>query len=166
MKKTIALLIVALSVFTLVGCTNNGEGNSQAGVEELVGHMVIKDDTLHFDSVEIVKLEDKERMEELMLTDEDMPNGYSIINENQEEETYELADEVEYIFTDLSLDFVDESEADGDRLYITNDKEEFLQHLNEYNLNDIPLFEQTIPYFIEVKDGKVIKIEEKFEYTI
>lgn len=35
-----------------------------------------------------------------------------------------------------------------------------------HKLYDIPLFEQTIPYFIEVQDGKVISITEQFKYTI
>ncbi len=43
-------------------------------------------------------------------------------------------------------------------------KDEFLKHLGK--LNDIPLSEQTIPYFIEVQDGKVISITEKLKYTI
>ncbi len=45
-------------------------------------------------------------------------------------------------------------------------KDEFLKHLGEYNLNDVPLSKQTLPYFIEVKYGKVISITEKFKYTI
>jgi len=76
--------------------------------------------------------------------------------------TFELADEVKYTFTDVNLYFVEESE--GDRLYTTTQKVEFIKHLGE--LIDFPLSEQTISFFIEVQDGKVISIMEKFEYTI
>ncbi|NLK52416.1 MAG: hypothetical protein GX295_08240, partial [Syntrophomonadaceae bacterium] len=84
------------------------------------------------------------------------------INENKEEATFELTNDAKYTFTDLSLYFVKES--DGDRLYTTTKKAEFIKHLGK--LNDFPLSEQKIPYFIEVEDGKVISITEKFEYTI
>ena len=130
--------------------------------ESLAGYIAIKGDTLYFDQVEIVKLADKERLSELGLTDTDLPNGYMIINENKEEATFELTNEVKYTFTDLDLYFVKES--DGDRLYTTTQKDEFLKHLGK--LNDFPISEQKIPYFVEVKDGKVISITEKFEYTI
>ena len=164
MKKSIILLLATLLLFSVAGCNKNEVADPKSEVELLVGYMVIEGDTLRFDEVEIVKMEDKERMQELDLKDSDMVNTYVIINENQEETTFDLADEVEYIFTDINLNFIKESE--GDRIYHTTEKDEFLKHLDEYNLNDIPLSEQTIPYFIKVQDGKVISIEERIEYTI
>ncbi len=163
MKKSIILLISVL-LFSMIGCVKTEVEDPENEIEVLIGYIVIEDNNLHFDQVEIVNREDKERMEELDLDESDVPSGYAIINENQEKTTYELADKVVYKFTDVYLNFVEESE--DDRVYITTKKDEFLKHLGEYNLNDIPLFEQTIPYFIEVQDGKVISIEEKFEYTI
>lgn len=53
-------------------------------VEVLTGYIVIEDNELHFRHVIIVKMEDKERMEELNLTEEDMPNGYAIIRKKEE----------------------------------------------------------------------------------
>ena len=35
-------------------------------------------------------------MKEFKLTESDMPNGYAIVNETQEEVNYELADEVDF----------------------------------------------------------------------
>lgn len=163
MKKSIILLIIVL-VFSMIGCVKTEVADSQNEIELLIGYIVIEDNNLHFDQVEIVRREDKKRMEELELDESDVPSGYAIINEKQEKTTYELADKVVYKFTDVYLNFIEESE--DNRGYITTKKDEFLKHLGEYNLNDIPLFEQTIPYFIEVQDGKVISIEEKFEYTI
>lgn len=163
MKKSISLLIIVLVLFSMIGCVKTEVEDSENEIEVLIGYIVIQDNNLHFDQVEIVKMEDKERMQELDLDESDMPNGYAIINENQEKITYELSDKVVYKFNDIYLNFIEESQAD--RAYITTKKDEFLKHLGEYNLNDIPLSEQTIPYFIEVQDGKVISIEEKFEYT-
>lgn len=159
MKKAIVLLFIVLLLFSVIGCTTTVEK-----IEELTGYIVIKDNVLHFRHVKIVKIDEKETMGEFNLTEEDMPNGYAILMKNQADETYELADEVEYIFTDTNLNFIEESEAGGDRLYTTTKNDEFLTHLGD--LNNIPLSKQTIPYFIKVQNGKVISIEEKFEYTI
>jgi len=161
MKKSIIILSVILFLFALTGCSET-ENRLYTKPDSLVGYIVIKDNTLHFDEVEIVEREDKERVSELGLSDTDMPNGYIIINENKEEMTLELSDEVIYTFTDVNLNFVKESE--GNRLYTTTKKDEFIRHLGK--INDFPLSEQKIPFFIEVKDGRVISITEKFEYTI
>lgn len=163
MKKAIILLITLLS-FSVIGCTKTEVSGPENGIEELTGYIVIKDNTLHFDQVEIIEIDDKERIKELDLDEKDMPNGYAIINEVQEERSYELIDKVEYTFTDVKLNFIEESEAEGDRVYTTTKKDEFLRHLGD--LNDIPLLEQTIPYLIRIQDEKIISIEERFKYTI
>ncbi len=130
----------------------------------LVGHIVIKDNILHFSEVEIVEWDDRERVKELGLNESDFPNGYSIIHKNNGETIFELTDDTIYTFTDVYHFFINEPESN--RLYATTKKDEFLKHLGKYNLNDTPLSKQTLPYFIEVKDGKVISITEKFKYTI
>ncbi len=132
--------------------------------EGFVGNIVIEDNILHFREVEIVEWDEQERVKELNLSESDFPSGYTIINKDSGEMTFELTDDTIYTFTDVNLLFV--NEAESDRLYTTTKKEEFLKHLGEYNLNDIPLSEQKLPYFIEVRDGKVISITEKFKYTI
>lgn len=143
-------------------CIGELDEQPETKPESLVGYIVIEGDALYFDKVEIVKQEDKKRVSELGLSDTDMPNGHIIINENKEEAFFELTGDVKYNFTDMSLYFVKES--DSDRRYTTTKKAEFIKHLGK--LNDFPLSEQKIPYFIEVLDGKVISITEKFEYTI
>ena len=138
MKKSIILsIVVLLLLFSMLGCVKTEVEDTENEVEVLTGYIVIEDNNLHFDQVEIVKIENKERMEELDLDESDMPNA--IINENQEKTTYELADKVVYKFTDINLNFIEESESEGDRVYITTKKDEFLKHLGEYNLNDVPL---------------------------
>lgn len=164
MKKSIILLFVLLFLFAVIGCfkTDTKQLETKTKPESLVGYIVIKDNTLYFDEVEIIETEDKERVSELGLSDTDMPNGYAIINQNKEEMTYDLTDEVVYTFTDVDLYFVKDSE--GNRLYTTTKKDEFIKHLGK--LTSFPLSEQKIPYFIEVQDGKVISITEKFKFTI
>ena len=91
-----------------------------------------------------------------------MPNGYYIYNPNTENDTYDLTGETVYNFVDSNLLFV--GDEDGDRSYTTIKKEEFVQHLST-SYSDVPPA-QTVPFFLEVKDGKVISITEKSEFTI
>lgn len=147
--------------YNIYGSEYNIKTNKPEG---FVGHIVIEDNILHFREVEIVEWNDQERVKELGLNESDFPNGYSIIDKNNGETSFELTDETIYTFTDVNLLFVNEPESN--RLYTTTKKEEFLKHLGEYNSNDILLLEQKLPYFIEVMDGKIISITEKFKYTI
>lgn len=62
-------------------------------------------------------------MDEFNFTEEDMPNGHAILRKNQADETYE----VEYIITDTNLNFIKESGAEGNRLYTTTKKMNFLR---------------------------------------
>lgn len=138
--------------------------NDFGETEFLAGYMTIKNNTVYFNEVEIVQWDDQERVKELGLNDHDMPSGYLIISKNKETSTFELADQAKYTFTDTNHLFV--KKYTGNVLYTTSELDEFLEHLGVHNLNDIPLSEQTIPYFTEVQDGKVISITEKFEYTV
>lgn len=164
MKKSYVLLFIILLLFTTVGCSKGKEFLSKSEVESLVGYMVLKDNTLYFDEVEIVKAEDEKRLKELGLKASDMVTTYIIINEKEEEISFELAEEVKYTFTDFDKTPDPEKKSDENRLHTTTKKEEFINHLGD--LNNIPLSEQKIPYFIKVQNGKVISIEEKLEYTI
>lgn len=162
MKKSVIVLVIMTLVFAIIGCSKFEIKQSEIESESLVGYMVIKDNTVYFDEVEIVEAKDKERMAQLGLRDTDMPNGYIIINQNKEEMIFDLRDGVVFTFTDMDLYFV--TEEKGTRLYTTTKKDEFVKHLGK--LNDIPLVEQKIPYFIDVKEGKIISVTEKFEFTI
>lgn len=133
-------------------------------IQPLAGYITIKGNMVYFTEVEIVEWKNQKRVKELGLNENDMPNGYIIINNNKETETFQLADEVKYTFTDINYLFVKEDE--GNLRYTTSNLDEFLKHLGVHNLNDIPLSDQRIPYFIKVQDGKVISITEEFKYTI
>lgn len=129
----------------------------------ITGYMVIEDNILYLDEVEIITIENKDRIEELKLKQNvDMPNGYYIYNAEIEKQTFELTNETTYSFVDYNLLFV--KNEDGERLYTTTKKEEFILHLNKSYSDSPPA--QKVPFFLEVKDGKVISIKEKFEFTI
>lgn len=160
MKKRIILLLVMVYVLALVGCVPKQE---QLEPESLVGYIVIEDNTLYLDIVEVITLEDIERIAELGLNQQDdLPNGYYIYNSNTEKDMYDLMDETVYTFVDLNLLFIND-ESD-DRSYTTTKKEEFIQHLST-SYSDLPPA-QNVPFFIQVKDGKVMSITEKLEFTI
>lgn len=160
MEKRIIVLFVMVYVLALLGCTPKQE---QIEPESLVGYIVIEDNTLYLDIVEVITLEDIERITELGLNQQDdFPNGYHIYNPDTGKDTYDLTEETVYTFVDLNLLFV--NDEDGDRSYTTTKKEEFIQHLNT-SYSDVPPA-QTVPFFIEVQDDKVISITEKFEFTI
>ena len=132
--------------------------------EILAAHIFIDGNTLYLDEVEIVTTEDEDRITELGLTvKNDLPSGYHIHNPVTEIISYELTDDTEYTFTDYELLYV--KEADGNRVYVTTEVDEFI---NGSSYQDIPLQEPEIPripYFLELHDGKVISITEKFIYT-
>ncbi len=163
MKKPTVYFFVVLSLFLIIGCSNTEVKLPETEEELLVGYMVIEDDNLYFDEVEIIRTEDRERIAELELKQQDdMPNGYYIYNVDTEKQTYDLTKETVYSFVDTNLLF--EKNKDGDRVYTTTKKEEFILHLNTSYSDSPPA--QKVPFFIEVKDGKVISITEKFEFTI
>ncbi len=159
MKKLIILLFVMVYGLVLAGCSSKQE---QSEPESLVGHIVIEDNILHVDKVEIITREDVGRIEELGLQQDSFPNGYHIYNPDTEKDTYELTGETVYNFVDVHRLFI--KDGDGDRSYTTTKKEEFLQHLST-SYSDVPPA-QKVPFFLEVKDGKVISVTEEFKFTI
>ncbi|MCL2167005.1 MAG: copper amine oxidase N-terminal domain-containing protein [Clostridiales bacterium] len=131
------------------------------------GYMTIEDNTLYLDEVEIIEQDNVKRIKELGLTRQrDYPDGFCIYPLGKEIVSYELDDNAIYSFTDTRLIFVED--ADGDRRYYTNKKEEFLQYLYETYYDtppgDFPA--QTVPFFIQVRDGKVAGITEHLRFTI
>ncbi|MDI9496159.1 MAG: M56 family metallopeptidase [Bacillota bacterium] len=130
----------------------------------VTGYIVIEDNLLYLDEVEIIRREDTERIAELEELGENIttPSGYHIYNPDTEKQTFEITNETTYNFVDYSFLFLEDGVAD--RLYTTMKKEEFILHLNESYSDRPPA--QKVPFFIEVRDGKVISITEKIEFTI
>ena len=117
-----------------------------AFVKEIKGNKII------VDAAEYVSKEDTKRIKELNLTDFDMPNGYYIHNTEVVLEEQTLTETSTYSFIDWKNDFVEFGE---DRRFDTTDKEDFIKYLNSYE-NSQP----KMPFFLDIADGKVIKITE------
>lgn len=151
MKKSLILLsIVLLGLIYVVSCKKADNNN-----DLYIGHIRIEKNTLYFDEVEWITLENKSRIEELeLIPREDMPNGYYIYNPSSEIVSFEVNEKTIYNFIDWGNDFVSEGE---DRNYSTTDLEEFIKYLNTYTDKAAK-----VPFWIETKDGYVISITEEF----
>lgn len=165
-KPRLWVVVLALIIAVAIGIGLLANPNISSSMSRLItGYMVIEDDLLYIDEVEIITREDTERIEELELElgqNIDMPSGYHIYNADMERQTFKITKETTYTFVDYSFLFLEDEV--GDRLYTTTNKEEFILHLNESYSDSPPA--QKVPFFIEVKDGKVISITEKIEFTI
>lgn len=162
-KPKFWIIILSIIIVIAIGIGLLANPNS-SNIDSIVGYIRIEGDSLYVDEVEIVKREDTKRMEELGLTETDVPSGYYIYNPGKETQVFKLTNKTKYEFVDFNLLFI--KEEDGNRLYTTTKKEEFIQHLNESYSDSPPA--QKIPFFLDIKlkEGKVIKITEKFEFTI
>lgn len=163
-RKTIIIIVLAILLVVITLLIIQYSDALQKSKQEpkfLTGYMFMKENKIDLDEVEIVEIEDTDRIKELGLNIKNhLPNGYYIYNPTVEIESFRLTDSTKYIFTDSNLCFV--KEADSDRLYETTKLEEFIEGSS---YQESPLEEQKIPYFIEICEGKVISITEKFIYT-
>ena len=113
-------------------------------------------------AVNLIAMDDEYKMAEFGLTIYDMPSGHYIRQREEERRSFEFSEEAIFTFVDLYLLFG--TAPYGNRLYSTNDLDEFLLHLyTSFRGLEIP---RTIPFFIEVKDGKVISLTEEFSFTL
>jgi len=159
----VVVIAAIIAVAIGVGLLANPSVNSSMP-RLITGYMVIEDDLLYVDEVEIIYREDTERIEELEKLGESIttPSGYHIYNPNTDKQTFKITKETTYTFVDYSFLFLEDGVED--RLYMTSNKEEFMLHLDESYYDSPPA--QKVPFFIEVKDGKVISITEKIGFTI
>lgn len=158
------LWVIAVSAIVAAAVGIGLLANPDSSVPKLItGYMVIEDNLVHLDEVEIITTEDAARIEALGLDpNADLPSGYYVYNAGTEKRTFELTNHTAYTFVDFNLQFV--TDEDGDRLYTTSNKEEFIRHLSDAYSDSPPA--QRVPFFVEVKGGKVISITEKFEFTM
>ena len=156
MRKLIVLLNVLAIILTACGTGKAAES------KVLTGYMVIDGDKLYLDEVEIVEREDTDRISELKLGESDMPGGYFIRDLEEERLEFELSNKTTYTFVDFNMLFIKDEKAD--RLYTTGKKDEFIEHLETSYYDSPPA--QRVPFFVEIKEGKVINITEEFSFTI
>lgn len=152
MKKIIAMLLIFFISLGLVSCKG---ASKEIGKNDLrIGYISLEDNTLYLDEFEWITSEDKERVKELGLSQQDMPNGYYIYNETEELVPFEINEKTVYNFFDVGNLFVLEDE---DKKYSTTNKEEFIEFL--YRDGDKPI---KLPFWVEVKDRFVKSITEEF----
>lgn len=154
-KRYVYFLVLLVLNMTLIACSQtinkDGSDNTQ---QFYTGYLWIEGDTLKIDSFEFLTTDDQTRIQELGLTDIDMPNGYYIHNESEELIEFSLDEETQYTFYDVSNLFVKEED---DKKYLTKDKDEF--HTFLYRGKEKPI---TVPFQIETKGDKVVSITEIF----
>ena len=152
MKKIFIVLLIGLVSITFVSCKQADEDNNNKDL--YIGHISIEKNTLYLDEVEWITNENKDRIKELELSQQnDMPSGYYIYNPSLDTVSFEVNEKTVYNFIDWGNDFVGESE---DRNYSTTNQEEFIKYLNTYSDKAAK-----VPFWIEAKDGYVISITEQ-----
>jgi hypothetical protein len=154
MKKTLTFILISLLTLLISGCGDSSNEDVSTDSKKYIGYVTLEGNNLTLDEFEFIKQDDKERMEELGLTESDMPNGYYIYNESDETQSFTLDEQTEFTFFDTGNLFVSEEE---DKKYTTTNIEEFKQFL--YGDSNTPI--QT-PFWVDVQDGKVISVEEEF----
>lgn len=124
------------------------------------------DSDVVFRSIELVEINDIDRMTEFGISADSFTSRYYIrpnwsadkgwyYVEQADIDTlvFELTDETTYTFVDFHLLFIDRFSSD--RQYTTKDVTEFLEYLYP-----------TVIHFIEVYDGKVISLFQDFAFTM
>ncbi|MBS6642827.1 MAG: hypothetical protein KH366_04520 [Clostridiaceae bacterium] len=115
----------------------------------------IDGDKVEVDSAEYITAEDADRMKELNLTENDLPDGYFIYEGDSETKTFTLTKDTVYHFIDWGRDFVD-SEDFEDVKITTTSKALFVKYINTYE-DARP----GMPFFFRVNNGEVVSILEK-----
>ncbi len=124
----------------------------------------ISENEITVDVVEYVTDEDTERKQQLIkelsltdgndLSDGDFPDGYYIYNPSKEKTSFRLTEETVYTFLDWNRDYT----KDGESMEVTTtDRSIFEAYLNTYT-DGAP----RMPFFLEVKDGIVVRVTEKW----
>ncbi len=167
-KPRFWVIVFSIIVASVVGIgllTNPDSSNAVSVVKSdvdssipklVTGYIVIEDNLLYLDEVEIITKQDIVRRKELeqeLEHNTDMPNGYQIYNADTEKQAFEITNETTYTFIDYNCLFI--KDEDANKLYTTTKKEEFILYLDKSS-SITPA--QKIPYFVEVKDGRVVSI--------
>lgn len=154
MKKIFTLLLVCILIFSLTACKETGNVGNDAEEKLYIGYVSLDGNTLKLDEFEFLTQENPDRLEELGISVNDMPNGYYIYNESEEITSLTIDQNTEFTFFDTGNLFVSEED---DKRYTTKDIEKFRTFL--YGDDDIPAI---MPFWVKVQGDKVISVEEQF----
>lgn len=151
MKQILITFLAIILSMSLVSCSNE----SSAEMQNYTGYIALEGNVLKIDDFEFITSEDEDRVKELGLTITDMPNGYNIHNVSEDMKAFTVDNNTEYTFYDTGTLFV--QDKDGDRIYTTNSKSEFMTFL--YGDDEVPL---KSPFEVYTQGEKVISIKEIF----
>lgn len=160
MRKKCMVVMIGILIFLLVGCGKENAENhvsteqTQTNVTEVCAYIrAIKGDVLVIDPVEYISSEDSDRLASYKHTEDDMPDGYYLYNEDEETEQVTLTAQTEYSFLDWTREF---GGTDEDIRVITTDKKIFEKYLDTYTDG-----KPGMPFFLELDGGEVVRILEK-----
>lgn len=109
--------------------------------------------TVTVDVIEFITDADVERITELNLTENEMPDGYYIYNQDTETVTWNLDSQTVYMFIDWNGDFTGSEYPEE---YTTTDLQEFRKYIETYQ-DAAP----GMPFFFQIENGMVRLILEK-----
>lgn len=110
-------------------------------------------DNVTVDIVEYITDTNRERIKELKISGEDMPDGYYIFNSDEEVTIWKCNAETVYTFIDWNGDFTG---AESPEEYSTMDIEEFRKYIETYDKG-----EPKMPFFFIIENGYIKQIIEK-----
>lgn len=160
MQKKWMAVIISILIVLFTGCGKENAENhvsteqTQTNVTEVCAYIrEIKGDILVIDPVEYISSEDSDRFASYKHTEDDMPDGYYLYNEDEETEQVTLTAQTEYSFLDWTREF---GGTDEDIRVITTDKKIFEKYLDTYTDG-----KPGMPFFLELDGGEVVRILEK-----
>ena len=160
MRKKWMAVIISILIVLFTGCGKENAENyesteqKQTNVTEVCAYIrAIKGDVLVIDPVEYISSEDSDRFASYKHTEDDMPDGYYLYNEDEETEQVTLTAQTEYSFLDWTREF---GGTDEDIRVITTDKKIFEKYLDTYTDG-----KPGMPFFLELDGRNVVRILEK-----
>ena len=133
-----------------------GEALDRTGQTQVWGYLrELEPDRVLVDLVEYVDGEDRERIRELGLTEQELEGGYAIMDPEPDETVFPLAPGTVYSFIDWGRDLIDSDEPE-DLTIVTETQALFARYLDTYEGG-----QPGMPFLFSLKNGAVVRVEEK-----
>ena len=133
-----------------------GEALERTGQTQVWGYLrELEPDRVLVDLVEYVDGEDRERIRELGLTEQELEGGYAIMDPEPDETVFPLAPGTVYSFIDWGRDLIDSDEPE-DLTIVTETQALFARYLDTYEGG-----QPGMPFLFSLKNGAVVRVEEK-----